>query len=78
MFKGKDVHDLERYEQLRQLSIQIMETYSGVSRDKIALTFASDTGYATPKVDIRAVILNEEKEILLVQEKSDGRWALPG
>ena len=34
-------------------------------------------GYATPKVDIRAAIIENEK-ILLVQEKMDKNWAMPG
>lgn len=74
---GKDVYDLERYEQLRQLSVEILANYTFVAKDKIALTFASDTGYATPKVDIRAVVFKDQ-QILLVREKLDGAWALPG
>ena len=34
-------------------------------------------GYATPKVDVRAAVI-ESDAILLVQEQSDGLWALPG
>ncbi|MGY4592624.1 ADP-ribose pyrophosphatase YjhB (NUDIX family) [Bradyrhizobium sp. GM22.5] len=34
-------------------------------------------GYATPKVDVRGAIV-EENKVLLVREKSDGLWALPG
>lgn len=39
--------------------------------------FASETGYATPKVDIRAVVFRDNK-ILMVRENTDGDWALPG
>lgn len=74
---SKDVYDIERYEQLRQLSVDILSGYTDVEPDKIKLTFASDTGYATPKVDVRAVIFQDER-ILLVREKIDGAWALPG
>ena len=35
------------------------------------------SGYATPKVDVRGVVFRDGK-LLLVREKSDGRWALPG
>ena len=34
--------------------------------------------YPTPQVDVRGFILNENDDILLVQEKSDKKWALPG
>jgi ADP-ribose pyrophosphatase YjhB (NUDIX family) len=73
----KDIYDIERYEALREMSIEILSEYTAVGNEQIKLTFASETGYATPKVDIRAVIFNENK-ILLVREKSDGAWALPG
>ncbi|MGF9699378.1 NUDIX hydrolase [Paenibacillus sp. MABNR03] len=74
---GKDVYDIERYEELRRISIDILANYTSVNKEKISLTFASDSGYATPKVDIRGVVFKENK-ILLVREKIDGAWALPG
>lgn len=73
----KDVYDIERYEQLREISIDIINNYTSIGEDNIALSFASDTGYATPKVDIRGVVFKQNK-ILLVREKLDGAWALPG
>lgn len=74
---AKDVYDIERYETLRQLSVEILSEYTGVSNETLKLTFANETGYATPKVDIRAVVF-EGDQILLVREKIDGAWALPG
>ncbi|GLX68010.1 NUDIX hydrolase [Paenibacillus glycanilyticus] len=72
-----DVYDIERYEALRQMSVEIMAEYTSVSHEQIALTFASDNGYTTPKTDIRAVIFRDDK-ILLVREKIDGGWSMPG
>ncbi|CAM4481122.1 NUDIX hydrolase [Paenibacillus tarimensis] len=74
---SRDVYDLERFEQLRSLSITIMQEYVGVETEQIRELFASETGYATPKVDIRAVVFKED-QILLVRERVDGAWALPG
>jgi 8-oxo-dGTP pyrophosphatase MutT (NUDIX family) len=34
-------------------------------------------GYATSKVDVRAVVIRDGC-ILLVQERADGRWCMPG
>lgn len=73
----KDVYDKERFEQLRALSISIMQEYTEAGSDKIRTLFASETGYQTPKVDVRAVIFQDGK-LLLVREKADGAWALPG
>ena len=39
--------------------------------------FARDTGPATPKLDVLAGILRDDG-ILLVRERSDGLWTLPG
>ncbi|GIP21657.1 NUDIX hydrolase [Paenibacillus sp. J22TS3] len=74
---SKDIYDLERFEQLRELSIEILNEYSDVEPALIRELFASETGYATPKVDIRGVIVKED-QVLLVREKADGGWALPG
>ncbi|QYR21317.1 NUDIX hydrolase [Paenibacillus sp. sptzw28] len=74
---SKDIYDLDRFEQLRALSIEILNEYTDVERDKIRALFASETGYATPKVDVRGVVFNDGK-ILLVKERTDEAWALPG
>ncbi|NHN32062.1 HAD-IA family hydrolase [Paenibacillus sp. S3N08] len=74
---AKDVFDLERYEALRQISVDILDNYTLAGTDQIQLSFANETGYATPKVDVRGVVF-EGDTILLVREKSDGAWALPG
>lgn len=74
---SNDIYDLDRFEQLRTLSIEILNSYTGVEREKIRELFASETGYATPKVDIRGVIYQDDK-LLFVKERIDGAWALPG
>ncbi|WP_442600685.1 NUDIX hydrolase [Paenibacillus sp. KN14-4R] len=74
---SKDVYDLERFEQLRTLSIEIMQEYVDVETEQLRTLFASETGYATPKVDVRGVVFKENK-ILLVRERMDGAWSLPG
>jgi 8-oxo-dGTP pyrophosphatase MutT (NUDIX family) len=47
--------------------------------ERIEALFAGETGYATPKVDVRAAVFDDDDRILMVREKSDGdRWTLPG
>lgn len=46
--------------------------------DNIKSFFDECIDYPTPKVDIRALVINKEKKILMVQEKSDNCWSLPG
>jgi ADP-ribose pyrophosphatase YjhB (NUDIX family) len=75
---ARDPYDKERYEQVRRIAAEIAASYSGSTADSIKALFSEETGYATPKVDIRAVVLNEEGAVLLVREREDGRWTLPG
>jgi ADP-ribose pyrophosphatase YjhB (NUDIX family) len=74
---SRDRYDLDRYEQIRNLSIEILHEYTDIDQGKIRDLFANETGYQTPKVDIRAAVFKEGK-ILLVKEKVDGKWSLPG
>jgi len=72
-----DNYDRDRYEKIRTLAINILHEYTDIDPEKIRDLFASETGYQTPKVDIRAAVFDEEK-ILMVKEKVDGKWSLPG
>ena len=74
----KDAYDRARYERLRQLAADMIGQFADVETEFIEDLFAKQTGYATPKVDVRGAVFKESK-ILLVQERSDpGRWSLPG
>lgn len=72
-----DKYDIERYEELRELSCDIMNKISYTTVEKVEELFANENGYATPKVDVRGVIFKNNK-ILMVQEKLDDKWSLPG
>ena len=74
---GENQYDLDRYQQIRDLSVEILHEYTDVKHEKIINLFASETGYQTPKVDIRAAVFKDDK-ILMVKEKIDGKWSLPG
>lgn len=74
---SKDMYDLERFEMLRDLSVEILSEYTGVEQEQVRSLFAGEKGYATQKVDVRAVVFRDER-LLLVREKVDGDWALPG
>lgn len=75
---AEDPYDMERYEQIRRIAAEIAASRSGTVADGIDALFSEGSGYATPKVDIRAVVLDEEGAVLLVREKEDGLWTLPG
>ncbi|MBI5080332.1 MAG: NUDIX hydrolase [Chloroflexi bacterium] len=69
--------DHERYQKLNQLSVEILATHTGLPPAEAETRFKLQPGYATPKVDVRGACFRDGK-ILLVKEKSDGRWCLPG
>lgn len=69
--------DKERYMKLMGISAEIAAHYSTTSQNRIHKMFAQETGYATPKLDVRAFILKDNK-LLLAKERSDGLWTLPG
>ena len=73
---SKDVFDIQRFEEIRQIAAEMLVSPSGLPLEKVEELFCNESGYQTPKIDTRAAIFKDGK-ILLVQE-SDGRWALPG
>lgn len=73
----QSVYDKERYERLLSISAELACEVSGIEHKKVIAMFSHDTGYATPKVDVRGAVFKDNK-ILLVQEKTDDCWSLPG
>ena len=73
----KNEYDRKRFEKIREISVEIMSQYTEISEEKIKNLFANEAGYQTPKIDVRAAIF-KAGEILLIKEKIDGLWALPG
>ena len=70
-------YHIQRYQRLMEIAAEIVETHTGLSKGPVLENFRVQPGYATPKVDVRAAVLRDEK-ILLVQERVDERWCLPG
>lgn len=71
-------YDSERYEQVRDIAAQMLAAGSGAPMPRILDLFAAESGYTTPKIDVRGVVFRDNA-ILLVKELMDGgRWTLPG
>jgi len=71
-------YDKERYDEIQEICLQMLEQLTQVPMMAIRAVIQEKNGYKTPKVDVRAVVFNTEGKILLIQEKVDGCWALPG
>ncbi len=73
----RDLYDRERYEQLQALTAEIAAAGDEQLGQSILGLLRWERGYATPKVDVRAVVEREGK-LLFVREAQDGLWSLPG
>jgi ADP-ribose pyrophosphatase YjhB (NUDIX family) len=74
---ARDPYDLERYRDVRRVAAEIAAAGSAGDSERIAHFFASERGYPTPKVDVRAAVIAQDR-ILLVREREDGGWTMPG
>jgi len=70
--------DLDRYQILEEISLRMLSLVTGLPAETIEVSTPERNGYRTPKVDVRAVIFNDQDEILMVKERVDSRWSLPG
>jgi ADP-ribose pyrophosphatase YjhB (NUDIX family) len=74
---AKDPYDIARYEAMREIAFEMMATHAQTDITHVRDFFQDERGHATPKVDVRAAIFRHNT-ILLVRERSDGCWTLPG
>jgi ADP-ribose pyrophosphatase YjhB (NUDIX family) len=72
-----DSYDLLRYADVQRIAAEIAAHHTDGDPATIAAFFASERGYPTPKIDVRAAVIVEDR-ILLVQERDDALWTMPG
>jgi ADP-ribose pyrophosphatase YjhB (NUDIX family) len=70
-------YDIERYKRLQEITAEIIESQTAMAKASVLDSFSMQAGYITPKVDVRGAVIRDGK-ILLIQEKADDRWAMPG
>jgi ADP-ribose pyrophosphatase YjhB (NUDIX family) len=78
MHYGTGNFDRERYQEVGAIANEMLATLGKVpiaTIEGLIPEFAN--GYATPKVEVRAAVFNAGR-ILLVRERSDDLWTLPG
>lgn len=72
-------YDIERYRRLRDIASDLLAIQSGEDAAVLRRLHARESGYATPKIDVRAAVFDQKGRVLLVRETLDaGRWTLPG
>jgi ADP-ribose pyrophosphatase YjhB (NUDIX family) len=70
--------DTARYARLKEVTADIAQALADTEPAPLRLAVEQADGYLTPKLDVRAVVFDEGGRVLLVRERSDGRWTLPG
>jgi ADP-ribose pyrophosphatase YjhB (NUDIX family) len=74
---ANDGYDIDRYLRVRCVAAELAAAHTDAPRETIEGVFAADAGHPTPKIDVRAAVVVAGR-ILLVRERSDGGWTLPG
>ena len=71
-----DPYAIENYQELKKLSVEILARYSNLALDQCDLY--KDYMYPTPQPAVRTLVMGEDQQLLLVQEKDTDLWSLPG
>ena len=73
----KDPFDRERYEDLRQILWSLLQDQTELNQEELTAILKPTGSYATPLMDVRAWIVQDQK-ICLVRGQGEDTWALPG
>ena len=73
----KDPFDRERYEDLRQILWSLLQDQTELNQEELTAILKPTASYATPLMDVRAWIVQDQK-ICLVRGQGEDTWALPG
>ncbi|GAB4454209.1 MAG: NUDIX hydrolase [Anaerolineae bacterium] len=75
--QDRDAYDTLRFQDVQRVAAEIVAAHSNGDVAHFRAVFAAEEGHITPKVDVRGVVFRDDR-ILLVRERSDGLWTLPG
>ena len=70
-------HERANFQRLAEIAAEMAQDQTGMDSAHLLQTFKVQPGYATAKIDVRGAVVREGK-ILLVQERSDQLWCMPG
>jgi ADP-ribose pyrophosphatase YjhB (NUDIX family) len=72
-----DKYELDRNRRVRELSADLLGLVSRSDPAVFHRALAAEVGHATPKLDSRGALFDGDR-VLLVRERIDGNWTLPG
>ena len=73
----QEEYDRERYREIVDIASELLALDAGRDAAALRATWFVEDGYATPKIDVRGAVFRSDR-VLLVRERIDGKWTLPG
>ena len=70
-------YDEERHGEMLQLADSLLAGLTDIPLQRLRVLNKGEVNYITPKVDVRCLV-RRDGDILLIKERADGLWALPG
>jgi ADP-ribose pyrophosphatase YjhB (NUDIX family) len=70
-------YEVQRYTRLAEIAAEMVAAHTGIPQAQLLEGFSAQPGYATAKVDVRGAAVRDGR-ILLVQERRDELWCMPG
>ncbi|MEP7143877.1 MAG: NUDIX hydrolase N-terminal domain-containing protein [Ferruginibacter sp.] len=74
---AENEYDKERYSEILGLGYELLHQLTGQEIPSLKNVYAENKDYPTAKVDVRGLIIMDNK-ILLVKESAYNKWSLPG
>jgi ADP-ribose pyrophosphatase YjhB (NUDIX family) len=74
---ARDPYDEARYEEVRALASELAASHGSADAADLESLLTDGAGHPTPKVEVRGALFVDGR-VLLVRERDDGTWALPG
>ena len=77
LYYSKNQYDEVNFSRLMEIAAEMAAAHSDLDQTTAMTVFGSQPGYATVKVDVRGALVRDS-QLLLVKERRDGRWCMPG
>ncbi len=70
-------YETQRYTRLNEIAAEMVAAHTTLPPAELTANFSAQPGYATAKIDVRGAVVRDGR-ILLVQERRDRKWCMPG
>jgi len=73
---SKDPYAIDNYNEINDITKKMLEDFTNIKFDRN--NYFTKNVYPTPNISVRTVVFNKDNEVLMVKEKVDGGYSLPG